>query len=73
MSDKVIDIIGLVLWFSMFFTPLFTFPFIARDRSLNKRDRLFIGLLLALALSAILFFISRAILLRNGIELAQNI
>jgi len=60
------DTLGQILWFLMFATPLITVPLVWKFSGQNKVLRVVIGLVLALALSFLLFQISLSIIFRNG-------
>jgi len=60
------DILGQILWFLMFLTPLFTIPLVWKYCKRKKFIRLIIGLLLSLLFSLILYFISLLIIFRSG-------
>jgi membrane protein DedA with SNARE-associated domain len=64
--NKIIDIIGEILWFGIFLTPLLTIPLVWRIKTINKILRIIIGLLLAAIISLIFYSISIDILFRNG-------
>jgi hypothetical protein len=61
------DILGQILWFSMFATPLITIPLAWKFIKEKKAVRLIIGILFAAMLSLFLYIISLGILLRNGL------
>lgn len=60
------DVLGQFLWFLMFGTPLITIPLTWKLSNQKKVVRILIGLVLALILSFLLYFISLAIIFRNG-------
>jgi hypothetical protein len=60
------DIIGQILWFAMFGTPLLTIPLTWRLLPIKKVYRVIVGLLFALVLSFLLYHISLAIIFRDG-------
>lgn len=66
MSEQTIDLLGQILWFAMFTTPLITVPFVWRFFKVRKVFSLLIGLVLACFLSLFLYQISLPIILRNG-------
>jgi transposase len=66
MTEEFKDTIGEVLWFAMFATSLFTVPLIWKYLKIKKVYRIIIGLLLAAFLSFFLYFISLAIIFRDG-------
>jgi len=66
-NDEIeMDIIGQILWYAMFATPVLTIPLAWRLFPVKKIYRLIIGLLLAFILSFFLFHISLAICFRDG-------
>jgi hypothetical protein len=60
------DLLGQILWFVMFATPIFTIPLAWRLRDTKKVYRVIIGLIFALILSFFLYHISLAIIFRDG-------
>lgn len=66
MSEQTIDLLGQILWFALFSTPLITVPIVWWFFKVRKVLRLLIGLLLACVLSLFLYQISLAILFRDG-------
>jgi hypothetical protein len=66
MSEKIIDILGGVLFFGMFATPLITIPIVWRISTQKKWIRILLGLLLALPISIVLYFTGLAIIFRHG-------
>lgn len=60
------DLLGQILWFSMFGTPIFTIPFAWRLMETKKIFRVIVGLIFALVLSFFLYLISLAIIFRDG-------
>ena len=60
------DLLGQILWFAMFGTPLLTVPFTWRLMNTKKIYRVIVGLFLALLLSFFLFHLSLAIIFRDG-------
>jgi hypothetical protein len=65
MSNKL-DTLGLILWYMVFLTPFITIPIAWRILPIRKAYRVLFGLLMAPLFSFILYFISLAILFRNG-------
>jgi hypothetical protein len=64
----MLDKVGEALWFIMFFTPLFTIPMAwIRHKEIPKFYRIGLGFAMAFVISAIIFLISMALFLRNGI------
>ncbi|MBA4196194.1 MAG: hypothetical protein C0459_01440 [Chitinophaga sp.] len=61
------DLLGEILWFAMFFTPIFTIPLVWRKIDGSKIYRVLFGLFIALIISFFLYFISLAIIFRNGL------
>jgi hypothetical protein len=59
------DIVGQILWYVMFFTPLITIPIVWRLNSQNKIIKFLIGLILAFILSSLLYYISIHIAFKN--------
>ncbi len=60
------DLIGEVLWFLMFATPLLTVPLVLYYSRQKVVIRILLGLLCAFILSYCLYFLSLTILFRNG-------
>jgi len=60
------DLLGQILWITMFLTPLFTIPFVWNLMDTKKIFRVTVGLILSLILSFILYVISLAIIFREG-------
>lgn len=63
----MLDIIGEIFFFGMFATPIITIPIVWKLSSRNKWIKTIIGLVVAVVLSFIFYFISFAILMRNGL------
>jgi hypothetical protein len=63
----MIDVIGQILWFSMFVVPLLVTPIYYFRTKGNKLLRVFIGLFLSLIICYLLYAISLSVLLRNGL------
>jgi multisubunit Na+/H+ antiporter MnhE subunit len=62
------DIIGQILWFGMFFTPVITIPLAwTYFKGNTKAIKILIGLICAFILSFIFYSISLSILLRDGL------
>ena len=59
-------ILGQILWFVMFTTPLLIVPLVFKYSSYKKAERIIIGLVLAFLLSLLLYFSSLAIIFRDG-------
>lgn len=66
MSEKATDIIGQILWFAMFATPLIAIPIVWRAFKIHRILRVLIGLVLACFISFFLYHISLALIFRNG-------
>lgn len=60
------DILGQILWFLMFVTPLITIPIVWKISKQKKILRIFIGLGFAIVISFFLYHISIRILFRDG-------
>jgi hypothetical protein len=60
------DILGQVLWYLVFLTPLITIPITWQLRNIRKIYRVLLGLLIALVLSILLCYISLEIIFRDG-------
>jgi hypothetical protein len=60
------DLLGQILWYSIFITPIITIPIIWRISKLNKVLRLLLGILIAGILSLIFYVISLSIIFRDG-------
>jgi len=65
--DSFLDIVGQILWFSIFLTPVITIPLACKYSKTGKLYRIILGLLMAFFLSIIFYSISMAILLRDGL------
>ena len=61
------DIIGEILWWSAFFTPVITIPIALKFSKSKKIIRIVKGLLIAIGISIVFLFISITILFRNGL------
>jgi hypothetical protein len=61
------DLLGQLFWIAIFLTPVLTIPLAWRLMDVRKVYRLLTGILLAVILSIILYFISLAIILRDGL------
>jgi membrane protein DedA with SNARE-associated domain len=66
MSEQALDIIGGILWFAMFATPLFTIPLVWKFFKATKVFRVLVALVLAAFISLILYEISLSIIFRDG-------
>lgn len=66
MSEETKDIIGQILWFLMFLSPLICIFLFWKFLEIKKLYRIIIGLLLGVIISFILYFISLAIIFRDG-------
>jgi hypothetical protein len=60
------DVIGGILWFGMFATPLISFLIVRRFKSLNTVEKIIIGALIAIFLTVIFYNISLDIIFRDG-------
>jgi len=60
------DLLGQILWFAMFATPILTIPLVWRFLDTKKVYRVIVGLLIAFVLSFLLYHISLAIIFRDG-------
>jgi hypothetical protein len=60
------DIIGQILWFAMFLTPVVTIPLAWKLLPFKKVYRIIIGLLISLLLSFLFYHICLAIIFRDG-------
>ncbi len=60
------DLLGQILWFAMFATPILAIPLAWRLRDTKKVYRVIVGLIFALILSFFLYHISLAIIFRDG-------
>jgi hypothetical protein len=62
------DLLGEILWYAMFFTPVITIPLFWRfDSTSNKKMKVINGMLLAFLISLVFLVISLTILFRNGL------
>lgn len=66
MSEEFKDIIGQILWFLMFLSPLICIILCWKFLKNKKLYRIIIGLILGIIVSFILYFMSLAIIFRNG-------
>jgi len=66
MTEETKDIIGQVFWYAIPFTPLITIPLMWLNKKLSKPARIIIGLVIALVLSVLLYFIAIGICFRHG-------
>jgi hypothetical protein len=62
----MLDFIGGFLWLLMFITPLITVPLLWKYSALPKWFSVVSGLVLALAVSGVLYLVSAGIIFRNG-------
>ncbi len=60
------DIVGQILWFMMFVTPLITIPIVWKISKQNRIMKILIGLLIAFVLSFVLYHLSLSIIFRDG-------
>jgi len=60
------DVLGAILWFTMFLTPVITIPIAWRVLPVRKIYRILFGLFLAAMISFFLYYISLAIIFRDG-------
>jgi len=60
------NIIGSILWIAVFVTPFVTIPLVWRVSDANKITKIFVGIVLALILSCIFYYISLSIIFRDG-------
>ena len=60
------DTLGQILWFAMFGTPILTIPLAWRLMETKKVIRVLVGLLFAGLLSFLLYYLSLAIIFRDG-------
>ena len=60
------ELIGHILWYAMFATPLLTIPLVWRLKETSKMVRVIIGISLAMLLSFCLYHISLQIIFRDG-------
>jgi len=66
MNEETKDIIGQILWFTMFLSPLICIFLCWKFLQIKKLFRIVIGLILGLIISYLLYFISLAIIFRDG-------
>src|SRR5688572_8528078 len=66
MSEETSDLLGKILWFLMFITPLITIPLVWWAFKVQKTFRVIIGLALAGFISFFLYHISLSLIFRNG-------
>ncbi len=67
MSESIIDTIGQILWYSIFLTPLITFPLVWKYSKFSFRWKIAASIGYALAISIIFLFLSLGIAFRNGL------
>ncbi len=60
------DVLGKVLWILMFLTPFITIPIVWKISKRRKLAKLLLSLLFAFILSLVLYFLSIAIIFREG-------
>ena len=60
------ELLGQILWFAMFGTPLLTIPMAWRLMNTMKVYRVIVGLIFAFILSFFLYYICLAIIFRDG-------
>ena len=60
------DLLGQILWYAMFGTPILTVPITWRLINAKKTFRVVVGLCMALILSFLLYHISLEIIFRDG-------
>ncbi len=63
----MLDTIGKVLWYAMFFTPVITIPLSWKYWKGNKIEKIITGSVCAVLLSLFFFAISFGLALRNGL------
>ena len=61
------DLLGQLLWILMFVTPALTIPLVWKFSKQRKQVRLIVGIVLAALISLVLYYLSLAIILRDGI------
>ena len=61
------DILGQILWYLIFFTPILTIPLVWKYSKRSKWYKIVKGLLFAVFLSIVLYVIAMAIALRDGL------
>lgn len=66
MNEEFKDIIGQILWFLMFLSPFICIVLCWKFLEIKKLSRIIIGLFLGVIISSILYFISLAIIFRDG-------
>jgi hypothetical protein len=66
LNDYKMDLLGQILWFAMFGTPILTIPVAWRLMDSKKFYRILVGLVCAFILSSFLYCISLAIIFRDG-------
>ena len=66
MTEETKDIFGQVFWYAIPFTPVITIPLMWLNNDLGKPARIIIGLILALILSVLFYFIAIGICFRHG-------
>ncbi len=62
------DLLGQILWITIFLIPIFTIPFNWKRMETKKIFRIIVGLIFALLLSFLLYNISLAIIFRDGMN-----
>lgn len=65
-KEKDLDLLGQILWFLMFATPLITIPIVWKVSNQKKIIRIIIGLVIAMILSVFLYHVSISIIFRDG-------
>jgi len=66
MNEEFKDIIGQILWFLMFLSPFIGMILCWKFLEIKKLSRIMIGLFLGVIISSILYFVSLAIIFRDG-------
>lgn len=66
MNDKTIDIIGIILWWSIFISPLFVVVIVYKKLKIKKLYRLLVGIAISALISLMLYLISISIIFRDG-------
>lgn len=60
------DILGTILWFSMFLTPVFAIPIVWKISKQKPIYKLIISIVISAIISFVLYFLSLVIIFRDG-------
>jgi len=66
MNEETKDFVGQILWYIMFLSPLICIVLCWKFLEVKKFIRIIVGLVLGVIISFVLYFISLAIIFRDG-------